>query len=620
MEFFVSRDTRYRNPFGAVEEGTTVHFRICLPRAWCCHAAWLVCRADEGQDQWDGMFWAGLEGAEYEWWDCRYTPQKAGLYWYNFAVDTEQGRRFLTRQRDSSASLSQTRGEEWQLTCYEKGFQTPDWPAGGVFYQIFPDRFAKQGNAQGHIPADRILHKQWDEPLVWQPDEQGVVHNNDYYGGNLRGICEKLPYLKSLGVTCMYLNPIFEAHSNHRYDTADYASIDSLLGTEQDFKELSKAAKKYGMQIILDGVFNHTGADSIYFNKNKRYKTVGAYQSLESPYASWYRFSRWPTEYGSWWGFSTLPEVEELAPDFLKYITGENGIARRWLTAGAAGWRLDVADELPDAFLETFRAAVKETNAQAIVLGEVWEDASNKHSYGHRRSYLLGRQLDSIMNYPFRQAVLDFVRFADAEQFFNNIETIVENYPPQVTRLLMNSLGTHDTERVLTVLAGEPANGRGRKWQAETKLTAAQRAKGIVLLKLASLLQYCLPGIPCLYYGDEAGMEGYRDPFNRGSFPWGKENQELVSWFCKLGAVRASHEAFREGTFHRVYKENGVAVFERRGQTDKICCAVNPTENAVTIPLNDGFWRICMGAGDLHGQNLHLNPLSGVILTTKLPN
>lgn len=619
MQLFVSRDTRYRKPFGAVEEGTTLEFRICLPREWHCHAAWFIRRIDEGQDRWDGMFWAGMEGTDCEWWDCRYTPEKAALYWYSFAVDTDAGRRFFICRPDSSAALSETRGEEWQLTCYEKGFSTPEWPVGGVFYQIFPDRFAKHGEPQQPIPADRLLHDNWGDPPVWQPDAQGVIHNNDYFGGNLRGICRKLPYLKSLGVTCVYLNPIFEAHSNHRYDTADYTHIDPLLGTEEEFKELTEAAKRLGIRILLDGVFSHTGADSIYFNKNRRYQTEGAYQSLESPYASWYRFSRWPTEYGSWWGFTTLPEVDELSPGFLEFITGENGIARRWLTAGAGGWRLDVADELPDAFLEIFRTAVKETNAEAMVLGEVWEDASNKQSYGHRRRYLLGRQLDSVMNYPFRQAVLDFIRFADAEQFFNTVESIVENYPPQVTRLLMNSLGTHDTERALTVLAGEPANGRGRRWQAQTKLTAEQRAKGIVLLKLASLLQYCLPGIPCLYYGDEAGMEGYRDPFNRGCFPWDEPNKELLLWFRQLGAARASCEAFREGSFNTIYKENGVVAFERCGQTGKACCAVNLTDKQVSVPINSNSWEICVGEGKIDGHFLYLNSLSGVILTAKSP-
>jgi len=613
MPLFSSRDTRYRSPFGAVEQGTEVLFRICLPRDWGCRGAWFVHQNDGELARWDGMFWAGMEGDDREWWDCRFTPDTPDLYWYFFAIDSDDGRRYLSCLPDGTAACVDAPRDSWQLTCYGAELTTPDWLAGGVFYQIFPDRFCCSGNTKENVPADRILHEKWDEQPHWQPDETGVVRNNDFFGGDLEGIRSKLGYLQRLGVTCLYLNPIFESHSNHRYDTADYSRIDPLLGTEEDLRRLTAEAREQGIRVILDGVFSHTGADSVYFNKNGRYEEAGAYQTQTSPYAPWYHFAQWPHEYTGWWGFNTLPEVDELNPSFITYITGEGGIVRKWLNVGASGWRLDVADELPDGFLEALRTAVKETDPEALVLGEVWEDASNKQSYGHRRRYLLGKQLDSVMNYPFRTAVLDFIKNGNGTHFFNRVGSVVENYPPQVTRLLMNSLGTHDTERAITMLAGEPANGRGRRWQSETQLSDEQRAEGVRRLKMAAVLQYCLPGVPCLYYGDETGLEGYRDPFNRGVYPWGQENKALIDWFCQLGQARAAYEAFREGEFVPIYATEDVVVFDRVGESSVVRCAVNRSQTEVRVPLS-GEWQTVVGDVAFYQDYLCLPPLSGSIL------
>ncbi len=613
MQWFDSRDERYRSPFGAVTEGTEVFFRICLPREWGCRAAWLIRRQDGGLSEWDGMFWAGMEGDAYEWWDCRYIPRTPDLYWYSFAIDTDRGRWYLSRREDGTAACTDTQGSAWQLTCYSQTLRTPDWLAGGVMYQIFPDRFARSAQAKENVPVDRVQHEAWGEQPEWRADASGVVRNNDFFGGDLQGIREKLPYLQQLGVTCLYLNPIFESHSNHRYDTADYTRIDPSLGSRADFEALAKTAKECGIRVMLDGVFSHTGADSIYFNKNGRYAGAGAYQSTASQYSSWYHFEQWPHDYTGWWGFNTLPEVNELDPAFITYITGKDGIVRNWLRAGALGWRLDVADELPDAFLSTLYAAVKETDPEAVVLGEVWEDASNKISYGHRRRYLLGGQMDSVMNYPFRQAVLEFVRDGNGERFVQRIQSVVENYPPPITRLLMNSLGTHDTERAITVLAGEPANGRGRRWQAETQLTPAQREQGKGRLKAAAVLQYCLPGVPCLYYGDETAMEGYRDPFNRGCYPWGNEDQELVAWFGALGQIRAQYPTFAEGRFVSLYQTADVVVFDRVDKHGTVRCAVNRSDTEQYVPMTESL-RLVLGEAVVHPECLCLPPLSGNIL------
>ncbi|MCL2885022.1 MAG: glycoside hydrolase family 13 protein, partial [Oscillospiraceae bacterium] len=453
-------------------------------------------------------------------------------------------------------------------------------------------------------------------------------------------------YLKKMGVTCLYLNPIFEAHTSHRYDTADYTEIDPLLGTEADFAALCKAARQCGIRVLLDGVFSHTGADSVYFNKNGRYDSLGAYQSTASPYAPWYQFQAWPDSYAAWWGFPTLPEVNEMEPSYLDFITGEGGVARRWLAAGASGWRLDVADELPDAFIETLRKAVKAEKPDALLLGEVWEDASDKISYGERRRYLLGGELDSVMNYPFRTAMLRFVRGeGGARELHNAVLDIAEHYPPPVLRLLMNPLSTHDTPRALTALAGADATGKDKNWQAATHLSDEARARGTRLLKLAGALQYCLPGVPCLYYGDEAGLEGYADPFNRGCYPWGKEDTELMDWFCKLGALRLAlrgnaGDVLREGDYVPLETDgrtvgggdgggNDIAVFIRIGASDstpggapggpqggRLLCAVNRSdgERTITLPYEWENATPSLGGGFIRGRALTLPPLECAIV------
>lgn len=613
--FFNSRDLQYRAPFGAVAERTAVTLRVCMPRDWGCSAVWLSVMRDDLPAEEISCRWEGMCGDGHEWWTVTYTPAEAGLYWYAFHLEVAMGSGWLIRQADGTAAYSpNVDGPRWQLTCYEAGFTTPDWLAGGVLYQIFPDRFAKSGEAKVGVPTDRVMHGGWDEAPEWHPDAQGRVRNNDFFGGDLKGIEGKLDYLKSLGVTCIYLNPIFESHSNHRYDTADYSRIDPLLGNEEDLRSLTAAAKERGIRILLDGVFSHTGADSIYFNRERRYAGDGAYNSMHSPYAGWYHFTRWPNEYGSWWGFDTLPEVDELSPDFMQYINGEGGIVARWLEAGASGWRLDVADELPDGFLDALRARVKATDPDAIVLGEVWEDASNKESYGHRRRYLLGKQLDSVMNYPFRDAILGFLLGGRAEDFTRIVWDVVENYPPQTLRLLMNHIGTHDTERAITVLGGEPSYGRGRSWQAAQQMNDKQRAVGLRRLQLASLLQFALPGVPCIYYGDEAGLDGYRDPFNRGTYPWGHEDAALVDWYRTLGAARATATELAQGAFVPV--DTGcdeVVCFLRRQGGQALLCAVNrgTEERQMFLPPDFGGGHVCVGDGKVVGHTLVLPPLSG---------
>ncbi len=587
---FNSRNPACRYPAGAVENGTSIHFKIMMPRDLRCSAARLVITSDAtGAQKTMGMFWCGMNGVQHEFWECDYTPEEPGLYFYRFFVDTWHGTLAVTRGEGSEGSLSSD-GGQWQLTVCSRGFSTPDWLAGGVIYQVFPDRFFRSGEPKANVPSDRKIHPIWGEQPDWEPDARGKITNRDYFGGDLRGIEAKLPYLKSLGVTCLYLNPIFEAHSNHRYNTADYRKIDPLLGREEDFRSLCGSAAKLGIRVMLDGVFNHTGSDSVYFNREGRYPGSGAYQSKDSPYYPWYQFQNWPNDYACWWNFLTLPCVNKENPDFDRFINGPDGVIRHWLKLGASGWRLDVADELPDSFLEHLRAAAKAEKPDAAIVGEVWEDASNKIAYGKRREYLLGSQLDSVMNYPFRTAVLGYLTGKNPSEMMEVILNVLENYPPQVIRCLMNNIGTHDTERALTVLAGEPLRGRGRRWQSMTYLTGEGRERGIALMRLASLMQFTLPGVPCIYYGDEAGVEGYRDPFNRTCYPWGKEDAGLVDWYRRLGAMRAGCSCLREGGFRPVMANGDGFAYIRFDGNDGLLCALNRGNEAVTVKL-DSEWR-----------------------------
>lgn len=618
---FHSRNPIYRNPTGAVQAKTNIHFKILVPRELRCSAARLIIEEDYSKQVHTlGLFWCGMHGEDHEWWECDFTPETAGLYFYRFEIDTWRGTLGITRRFGGESGMDEPgapAGECWQLTVYKEYFQTPSWLVGGIMYQIFPDRFYNSKTPKKNVPEDRYLHQRWGTQPEWRPNEQGKITNSDYFGGDLEGIIQKLDYLQSLGVTCIYLNPIFEAHSNHRYDTADYTKVDPLLGTNEDFTRLCKEANSRGIHVLLDGVFNHTGCDSVYFNRQGRYRTLGAYQSKESPYYDWYQFFQWPNQYACWWNFETLPDVNETNEQYNAYINGPNGIVQTWLKAGASGWRLDVADELPDAFLDQVTKAAKQVSRQTLILGEVWEDASNKTAYGQRRRYLLGGQLDSVMNYPFRDAIIGFLTGKNPAEMMEQIMTVLENYPPQIISTLMNHIGTHDTERILTILGGEPLNGRDRHWQSKTKLSYEQREKGTALLKLASLMQYTLPGVPCVYYGDEAAMEGYRDPFNRGCYPWGHEDAELVNWYRSLGKIRHSCAVLERGEFAPFYADDGCFAYIRTDEAAKqtLLVAVNRKAEKKILRLPNKWEKSAALLGNpIWNETLTLEPYGYALL------
>ncbi len=607
---FDSRDSFYRAPVGAVPHGTAVTFSLLIPRGECPGrvSVWF---SEDGRPAEETQLVFAENIRQYQRWTATVTPETPGIYWYTFRVETPERMLVYGRDAKNNPVCGRQNPAAWQMTVYDKDESLPKGWAGGTFYQIFPDRFCRSGKQAVPAGKEYATFRAPGELPTWERAENGDLDTTDFFGGNLKGIESKLDYLRDLGVTALYLNPIFLARSNHRYDTADYTKIDPILGTEADFRSLCRAAHKRGMKVMLDGVFSHTGDDSIYFNKYGTYPGVGAYQSKESPYYPWFKFKKWPEDYESWWGIKLHPEVNESLPDYLEFVTGKDGILRRWMRAGADGWRFDVADELPDDFLEAAQKAIKEENPDALFLGEVWEDATNKESYGTRRRYLLGRQLDSVMNYVLKDAVLAFALTGDSEVFAEQMRGLTENYPPLGLHCAMNLIGTHDTPRALTVLSGvelpkDPAA------QVALTLTEAQTAEALKRLKIADLLMFTLPGIPSVYYGDEAGMQGGHDPLNRCFYPWGKENRDLRDFVARLGAIRRKHPVFREGDLEISYADQGLVIYKRTDKSHRpVTVAVNcgRQEKAVAV---DGA-RTDLLTGKRWTDSLVLPPLAAVI-------
>ncbi len=582
---FDNKSNQYISQTVPVKTGDSLRLSILLHDGCNCTAAWLVIRADNGKPQWMPMEWTQKVDGCYNRWSVKLNPDEAGIYWYRFEFEGNWKRNIITRVNKRYGDITDM-GDEWQLTVYDADYTTPEHLGGGLIYQIFPDRFYFSGKEKENIPSDRYIATDWYSQPAWRQNNGPNSLCNDYYGGDLLGIKEKLPYIASLGVTLIYLNPIFEAHSNHRYNTADYMKIDPSLGTLEDFRELCSQAQKYGIGIILDGVFSHTGDDSKYYNKYRRYENDGAFNSQSSEYYSWFKFDCWPDKCHCWWGVPSLPETVEDDPSFTEFICGENGVLRYWLRQGASGWRLDVADELPDKFLDKIRIAIKSENPNALLIGEVWEDASNKISYGARRRFITGKQLDSVMNYPFCNAIIDFVRCGYGKKFIDSILEIIGNYPPCALNTLMNHIGTHDTARILSVLGGAPLD-LDRAAQSQVALSYEQREYGLRMLRLAAVLQYTLPGIPSLYYGDEAGMEGLRDPFNRAGYPWGRENSDLLEFYKKLGEIR-KNPAFAGGEFIPIAAMTDVVAYMRRKAGHCVTVAVNRSSRTVVIKTEKG--------------------------------
>ena len=564
---FNSYDPYFKQPFGAVRAGQSVHLTLRIPEELGYVDPHLVLQKEGKYDvpvhyrmKFDG------QTPKQNHFSVDVTLNDVGLYFYYFDLYTDFRR--IVRGPDNCGVVSWQEGEKWQITVYEADFRTPETFKGKVFYQIFPDRFC-EGVENKPMPfPDRLYQADKHAEPFWQPNETGGHLNEDYFGGDLKGIQLKLPYLHEMGVDYLYLNPIFEAHANHRYNTANYLKADPLLGTNEEFAALCAAAAKEGIRIILDGVFSHTGSDSVYFNREGRYGPGGAYRDRNSPYRSWYDFdSGYPSGYRCWWGFETLPEVQEDSPSYIDFVCGKGGVIDTWLGLGASGFRLDVADELPDAFIERIRQAVKAHGEDKLLIGEVWEDATTKEAFGRRRTYLRGKGLDAVMNYPFRNAALSYVTSGDVHAVAEQILSICENYPAPALNCAMNFLSTHDTERAITAIAGEPANGRDRYWQSGRCIPAEKMDDAMRKLLLGYAMIFTLPGVPCIYYGDEIAMQGYRDPFNRAFFDWNSTEQRLRGPLKTLAHLRKGCDAFDGGRLEIVRADTDVLHYRRIGKT-----------------------------------------------------
>lgn len=530
-----------------------------------------------------------------------------GLYWYYFVLEGVSYEQYIGIGSDLEASLYYDNVRPWQLSVYDQRYDTPQWLNDGVMYQIMVDRFCPKGKV---VPTEDKIMREWGQDPYYQ-ELDGSVTNRDFFGGTLAGITSKLDYLHSLGVTTVYLNPIFTAYSNHKYDTENYEQIDSMFGTKGDFDTLVSNANARGMHIILDGVFNHVGVDSIYFNKSgKQGDNVGAFQDKDSPLREWFGF-RPDGSYESWWNFATLPRINGNVPSAQQYFCGEQGIVPYWIQQGISGWRLDVVDEVCDNMLDKIVSSAKGARANSAIIGEVWEDASNKMAYGERRRYFDGSQLDSVMNYPLKDSIIEFVRHGNVFSLKYTIFNILNNYPLHIRNNLMNILGTHDTKRIVTALAGDLSDHMTKEQLSKMHLNEAQHIAGVKLLKLAVVLQYTMFGFPSVYYGDEAGLEGYRDPFCRRCYPWGRENRQLIDFYTRMGQLRKM-PVFADGDFRLEYADNSVVVYNRSLDDSHVVMSVNRGTFSFCVTL-DGIY-IDYLTGRVHNGSADIQPDQAMIL------
>lgn len=540
-----SRNEECRYPLGAVHTLENVRIRFFTGEK----SARVFIRTWNGEQRIYEMESLGNGGFE----KSLTMPEMPCLFWYDFIIELDGKSFFYGNSADRLGGEGMLYNEQppsFQITCYDKAMDRQEALLGKVMYQIFPDRFNRLEMPKSDR-TDIYIHENWEDlPLVKQDPRSGDNMALDFFGGSLKGIEKKLSYIKQLGVDIIYLNPIFRARSNHRYDTGNYMEIDPLLGTEEDFRSLSRAAERLGMSIMLDGVFSHTGEDSLYFNRYNNYEGEGAYQGEGSSYFKWYSFRNFPNEYACWWNIPTLPEINKNEPSYCEYIMGKAGVARHWLECGAMGWRLDVADELPMDFLRKLRASIKKQDKNAVLLGEVWEDASNKVSYGEQRSYCLGDSVDSVMNYPLRDAMIAFfLGRINAYSLVRRIKSLEENYPKPFFYSLMNLLGSHDRARILNVLADRDFNSISFAERGKQRL--GEREREIAKDRLIKMLKMvvALPGMPTIYYGDEIGMEGAQDPFCRGSFKWNDMDEGLLKGFRQVLKERKERPVLSRGFF-----------------------------------------------------------------------
>lgn len=495
--------------------------------------------------------------------------ENSGHYWYAFKIKINDEYYFLNKTYDNRSYLSREINECFFQLVTEKPYTQTNQMQGGIIYQIFVDRFCKYGEVAVREPL--IFRKDWGGKIQKNTTDPLII-NQEVFGGNFAGVESKLDYLKNLGVTIIYLNPISMANSNHKYDTADYMRVDSMFGTELDFERLIKEAKHRGINIIIDGVYNHTGSDSIYFNKYNRFNTLGAYKSKNSKFYSWYNWDCWPDRYGSWWGIDTLPSISHQSEDFQNYIAGDGGVIEKYLKQGVSGVRLDVVDEISDAFVKKIRNKVSSFGEDKAVIGEIWEDASTKISYSKRRKYFSENELTSVMNYPVKESIINYIKTKDPTDLVSTMRMLQNNYPKAVLDNLMNFLGTHDT---------------GRFYSDLKAIAEGDEIRAFKLLKVATAILFLLPGVPSIFYGDEYGIEN-NDGSSRGCFDWNNYKTKIYDWYLKLTKIR-KFEVLKDGNFKILYARHGKFVFERYNEHQRIIMFANLQKEPFNINIDGNF-------------------------------
>ena len=574
-----SRLSEYRFPFGALELSDSVTLRL---RAEDADGTVASVQARTWIDEIGEELYPMVEDAQDEGlYACTLSWDEPGIVWYSFIVTLEDGTQLRVgapegRVGGEGVTYDYEEVPSFQLTVYLHRATRPTWYENGMVYQIFPDRYARDDAwrerteaalSKPHNGTARRIIEDWTTPPLYARNPDNSIACWNFYGGSLKGIENDLPRLHELGFTAIYLNPIFQAESSHRYDTGDYLKIDPVLGTDQDFRDLCDAAEKLGISIILDGVFNHTGDDSRYFNKYGNYPGVGAYQSEDSPWRDAYNFHEDGT-YDSWWGIGNMPALNEDSELVQERLLGTDGVIRHWLRQGAHGWRLDVADELTDDMIEKIKTATLAEREDGLVLGEVWEDASNKVSYSKLRRYLLGSELDSAMNYPFRDLVLNLLMgWGSAADAAEAIETLSENYPPEALHCALNLLSSHDRPRIVSVLGGAPLDDSVSEAERSTHRLSPDNmnlAKG--RFWLATLMQMTFPGVPSIYYGDEFGLEGLTDPGNRRTLPRKEDprDYDFETMIKNASAIRRALPFMVTGSIHAWALNDDVLAYTRR--------------------------------------------------------
>ena len=514
-----------------------------------------------------------------------FVADDVGLYFFRFSLVTDNIWLCGNRRADKLVfSPSPSFDGMFQLSVCSFKYNKPENKYGGIIYHIFVDRFNRGGDVS--VKKDCLLVEDWTHGIPEYPEYPGAqLKNNTFYGGTLRGIIDKLDYIASLGVDTIYLSPIFDAASNHKYDTADYMTVDSMFGGDDAFVALLSAARERGIGIILDGVFNHTGSDSIYFNRYSNYDSVGAYNSEKSAYYSWYDFLSYPDKYTCWWDIDILPRINPDKPECREYFVGKQGVIAKYASLGIDGFRLDVADELSDDFISCIKDVLNEHNPGSVLYGEVWEDASNKIAYDTRKKYYLGTELDGVMNYPVRRGIISYLREGRTEDLRYALTDVMYNAPPRIRNMQMNLLGTHDTERIVTLLGGESASGRSNSYLARTKMGDIERGIAKRRLRMAYTILATLPGIPTIFYGDETALEGYGDPFNRMPYPWNAQDMKLIEYYRTVGKFRRDNPVYREGEMVLHHLDSELLIYSR--ENDEVSC-VTVVNNSHT-PIYVGF-------------------------------